>query len=100
MLARTSDDATKARVTARILLASDDATEAVLSQADTAGQAVRLWRIQRNIDADIDGLPDNQQQSWENISSETATMVRGSSTTSTAVTSDGSSTSRRPPVRR
>lgn len=42
----------KARVAARILLASDDATEAVISQADTAGQAVRLWRIQRGMDAD------------------------------------------------
>ncbi|NHX41540.1 MULTISPECIES: hypothetical protein [Haloarcula] len=56
-----ASDAAKARVTARILLASDDATEAVVSQADTAGQAVRLWRIQRNIDADVDALPESQQ---------------------------------------
>ncbi|NHX41535.1 MULTISPECIES: VWA domain-containing protein [Haloarcula] len=56
-----ASDAAKARVTARILLASDDATEAVISQADTAGQAVRLWRIQRNIDADVDALPEARQ---------------------------------------
>lgn len=43
-ISRMSDakEAGKARVAARILLASDDATEAVISQADTAGQAVRL----------------------------------------------------------
>ncbi|PSP85704.1 hypothetical protein BRC96_01555 [Halobacteriales archaeon QS_6_64_34] len=51
----------KARVTARILFASDDATEAVISQADTAGQAVRLWRIQQGIDADVDALPEARQ---------------------------------------
>lgn len=46
---------------ARILLASDDATEAVISQADTAGQAVRLWRIQRGMDADVDSLSKTDQ---------------------------------------
>ncbi|SFR98047.1 hypothetical protein SAMN05216559_1963 [Halomicrobium zhouii] len=47
-------EAGKARVAARILLASDDASEAVISQADTAGAAVRLWRVQRKMDADVD----------------------------------------------
>jgi hypothetical protein len=62
-LSRMSDakEAGKARVAARILLASDDATEAVISQADTAGQAVRIWRVQRGMDADVDGLSEVKQ---------------------------------------
>lgn len=54
-------EAGKARVAARILLASDDASEAVISQADTAGAAVRLWRVQRGMDADVDALPEARQ---------------------------------------
>ncbi|WP_312910862.1 hypothetical protein [Natronosalvus caseinilyticus] len=60
-LSRASDakDATKARATARILLAVDgDAAEAMLSQADTAGGAYKLWRHQRTMDADVDALSD------------------------------------------
>lgn len=62
-LSRMSDakEAGKARAAARILLASDDATEAVISQADTAGQAVRLWRIQRGTDLDVDSLSEADQ---------------------------------------
>lgn len=63
-LSRMSDakEAGKARVAARILLASDDATEAVISQADTAGQAVRLWHVQRGMNADVDALPAARQE--------------------------------------
>lgn len=62
-LARVQDakEAAKGRVVARVLLASDDAAEPVLSQADTAGQAFRVWRVQRRIDADVADLPDSQQ---------------------------------------
>ncbi|GAA0668480.1 hypothetical protein ACFQDG_14790 [Natronoarchaeum mannanilyticum] len=46
-------EASKARATARILLAVDGAVpERLLSQADTAGQAYRLWQLQRGMDAD------------------------------------------------
>jgi hypothetical protein len=56
-------EAGKARATARILLAVDgNAAEALLSQADTAGQAYRLWRLQRGMDADVDGMPEARQQ--------------------------------------
>jgi len=34
----------------------------VLSRADTAGQAYRLWRLQRGMDADVDALPEPRQQ--------------------------------------
>ncbi|GAB3678401.1 hypothetical protein [Halopiger thermotolerans] len=64
-LERVSDakKAAKGRATARILLAVDgDAAEPLLSQADTAGGAYRLWRHQRAMDADIDTLPETQQR--------------------------------------
>jgi hypothetical protein len=34
----------------------------LLSQADTAGQAYRLWRLQRGIDADINAMAEARQQ--------------------------------------
>jgi len=58
---RSAKKAAKARATARILLASDDAAEPLLSQADTAGQAFRLWRLQRSMDADVDAMPETKQ---------------------------------------
>ncbi|ELZ26982.1 hypothetical protein C475_08606 [Halosimplex carlsbadense 2-9-1] len=63
-LSRVSDatDAAKARATARILLAADDAAGPVVRRADTAGQAVRLWRLGRAADADLDALPDANQR--------------------------------------
>ncbi len=59
---RSAKKAAKARATARILVASDDAAEPLLSQADTAGQAFRLWRLQRSMDADVDAMPETNQQ--------------------------------------
>ncbi|WP_256392921.1 hypothetical protein [Natronoarchaeum rubrum] len=57
-----AEQAGTARATARILLAVDgNAAEALLSQADTAGQAYRLWRLQRGMDADVDALPEAKQ---------------------------------------
>lgn len=53
-LTRVSDakHALKAKATARILLTIDGVVpERLLSQADTAGQAYRLWRLQHGIDA-------------------------------------------------
>ncbi|WP_160163630.1 vWA domain-containing protein [Natrinema versiforme] len=64
-------DAAKARVTARLLLATDDAAEPLLSQADTAGQAYRLWRLQRGMDADVDALPETRQQQLGRFLSQT-----------------------------
>ncbi len=64
-LSRVEDakDAAKARATARILLAVDgDAAEPLLSQADTAGSAYRLWRHQRAMDADVDALSEARQK--------------------------------------
>ncbi|WP_147376660.1 hypothetical protein [Halopiger aswanensis] len=64
-LDRVSDakKAAKGRATARILLAVDgDAAEPLLSQADTAGGAYRLWRHQRAMDADVDSLSDARQE--------------------------------------
>ncbi|WP_408960154.1 hypothetical protein [Natrinema sp. 74] len=55
-------DTAKARVTARLLLATDDAAEPLLSQADTAGQAYRLWRLQRSVDVNVDAMPEARQQ--------------------------------------
>ncbi|MFC4440318.1 MULTISPECIES: VWA domain-containing protein [Natrialbaceae] len=81
-LSRASDtkDAAKARATARVLLATDgDATEAMLSQADTAGGAYRLWRHQRAMDADVDALSEVRQERLGR------TLVRGDANTNRAI---------------
>ena len=73
-LNRVSDakEAAKGRATARILLAVDgDASEALLSQADTAGEAYRLWRHQRAMDADVDALPETKQSDLSRLLSRT-----------------------------
>ncbi|MDS0474450.1 colicin D domain-containing protein [Natrinema sp. 1APR25-10V2] len=64
-------DAAKARVTARLLLATDDAAEPLLSQGETAGQVFRLWRLQRGMDADVDALPETRQQQLGRLLSRT-----------------------------
>ncbi|WP_152423273.1 hypothetical protein [Haloterrigena salina] len=64
-ISRVSDakEAAKGRATARILLTADgDAAEPLLSQADTAGGAFRLWRHQRAMDADVDAMSEAKQQ--------------------------------------
>jgi VCBS repeat-containing protein len=63
-LTRISDakHALKAKATARILLTVDGGVpERLLSQDDTAGQAYRLWRLQRNNDLNVDSRPEADQ---------------------------------------
>ena len=55
-------EAAKARTVARILLAGERAVEPVVSQARTAGRAFRVWRIQRQLDSDVDGLSASKQE--------------------------------------
>lgn len=60
--ANSAVDAAKAQAVARIVTkASDDAAEPLVSQADTAGQAYRLWRLQKKMDADVSDLPAGRQ---------------------------------------
>jgi hypothetical protein len=54
-------EAAEARTVARILLAGERAVEPVVSQARTAGRAFRVWRVQQQMDADVDTLPESQQ---------------------------------------
>ncbi len=69
-------DAAKARATARLLLATDDAAEPLLSQGETAGQVYRLWRLQRGMDADVDALPETRQGQLGRFLSHTGTDGR------------------------
>ena len=65
--ANSAVDAAKAQAVARIVTkASDDAAEPLVSQADTAGQAYRLWRLQKQMDADVSDLPESQQATLGN----------------------------------
>ncbi|WP_256392927.1 hypothetical protein [Natronoarchaeum rubrum] len=94
-LTRISDakHALKAKATARILLTVDGAAEPVLSRADTAGQAYRLWRLQRGIDADIDALPEAKQTKLGRMLARTdedgATFVDEVSPETTRIITDG-----------
>ena len=55
-------DTTRARAVASIVgKFSDDAAEPLLSQADTAGQAYRLWQLQRGMEADLSDLPESRR---------------------------------------
>ena len=74
-------DAAKGRATVRILLATDgDAAEPLLSQADTAGSAYRLWRHQRAMDADVEALSETRQarlaQTLSNADADAKSAIR------------------------
>lgn len=83
----------KARATARLVLKVDDAAGPFVRNADTAGEAFYRWRMVRQIDADVDDLPESNKDNLGRLLARTGEegvdVVEGTSQRTTRVMTDG-----------